>query len=53
MKGFIVFLVISLLLILAIGYYEIKEQDPDTITVRQNGKWITLKRHKTSTTDHR
>ena len=57
MKGFIIFLAISLLVIVAIGYYELKEQDPDTITVRQNGKWVTLKRHtqpqEQTATDHR
>jgi hypothetical protein len=57
MKGFMIFLAISLLVIVAIGYYELKEQDPDTITVRQNGKWVTLKRHtqpqEQTATDHR
>lgn len=49
MKGFLIFLAISLLAIVAIGYYELKEQDPNTITVRQNGKWVILPRETDQT----
>ena len=42
MKGFLIFLAFTFLLMGLIGYYEM--QHPDEIQVRQNGHWVTLKR---------
>ena len=42
MKGFLLFLAFTFLLMGAIGYYEM--QHPDEIAVRQNGHWVTLKK---------
>ena len=42
MKGFLIFLAFTFLLMGLIGYYEM--QHPDEIQVRRNGHWVTLKR---------
>ncbi len=42
MKGFLIFLAVTFMIMGAIGYYEM--QHPDEIHVRQNGHWVTLKR---------
>ena len=42
MKGFLIFLAVTFLLMGLIGYYEM--QHPDENQVRQNGHWVTLKR---------
>ena len=42
MKGFLIFLAITFMIMGAIGYYEM--QHPEEIHVRQNGHWVTLKR---------
>lgn len=46
MKGFLLFLLFTLMLIGLIGYYEM--QHPDEIQVRRNGHWVTLKRTETT-----
>jgi hypothetical protein len=42
MKGFLIFLAVTFLIIGAIGYYEM--QHPDEIKVRKDGQWVTIKR---------
>jgi len=42
MKGFLLFLVFTFIVIGAIGYYEM--QHPDEIKVRKDGRWTTLHR---------